>query len=81
MLKTYREEHETEVREACTRQDKLVKDHQVSQRKQVYSQCKNIVDQFINVAEKCFLSQQQNNENEISKDLLDHLFSEFVEGT
>ncbi len=81
LLKTYREEHEAEVKEACLRQEKLIKDHQVAERKQVYSQCKNIVEQFINVAEKCFLAQQQNNQDEISKDLLDHLFSEFVEGT
>ena len=47
----------------------------------MYFKCKDIVEQFINVAEKCFLAQQQNNQDEISKNLLDHLFSEFVEGT
>lgn len=80
LLKTYREEHEREVKDSIQRQDKLLRDQKVKERKSIYQQCKSMVEDFIGVSEKCFLHQQQNNQTELGSDLMDHLFSEFIEG-
>ena len=38
-----------------------------------------MINQFINITEECFKYQQQKNQVDISQDLIDHLFSEFVQ--
>lgn len=53
--------------------------NKVKERKAIYNECEQIINQFVNITEECFKYQQQKNEVEISKDLIDHLFSEFVE--
>jgi hypothetical protein len=47
LLKTYREEHEQEVKESVIRQEKFLQDKKVMDRKKIYGECKVMVDKFI----------------------------------
>lgn len=78
LTKTFREQHQKQLKEGMERQTRLKVSNSVKERKKIYDNCKSIIENFIEMAEVVYEYGQQKNQQELDNVFVTHLLDEFV---